>query len=462
MKCGGRGVPGGTVPIMAAVSETGAHRLPSRSGGGRSAPPPSRLLTEEELRALVTHGTANDVADVLLSLTEPERRALATPVRRLGAADEAALLVAGAACLTRASSIVSWLRSRRFRQPASESTIEEIVRVLSAPGRPDLAAVADGLVSRLRARPGRRDEWAIAAAVLRAAGIPPPVTDVVVRAWVREHATADQLAADPWLDLLLPYVLESPDIFAMLDRRWAAALVRLAASGRTSRAALIRLALREMHGGGLRAAMALYRLLDPGPDETAAHVADYLSLLGGSHAVAASLAQGALRTLDEAGRVDSAVVAAAGCAALRRTEKKLVRGQLAWLARAVARRPSEAGVLLAAVAVGLSNPSADIADRSLALLARHPAGLEVLRDVAGTLSGDLRRRAQELLGMPDEPLELPPGDPHPGDPERPAPSPARQQEQSHPAPHPEWHRGPPRSRARRRRRSVKRHQQDKP
>src|SRR6185312_2331769 len=113
------------------------YRLPGRSGGGRSAPPPSRLLTEEELRALVTHGTANDVADVMLSLTEPERRALATLVRRLDATDEATLLVAGAACLTRASSIVSWLRSRRFRQPASESTVEEIVRVLSAPGRPD-------------------------------------------------------------------------------------------------------------------------------------------------------------------------------------------------------------------------------------------------------------------------------------------------------------------------------------
>jgi hypothetical protein len=204
-------------------------------------------------------------------------------VRQIGAVEpghEAALLIAGAACLTRTSSIVSWLRSRRFRRPASASTVAEIVRVLSAPGRPDLAGIAEGLVGRLRLRPGRRDEWAIASAVLRAAGVAPPATEVVVRAWVRDHA--GELADDPWLDLFLPHVLSSPEIFATLDRRWPADLAGLAADGRADRGALIRLALREMHDGGLRPAVALYRLLSPTAAESAAHIADYLGLLAGT------------------------------------------------------------------------------------------------------------------------------------------------------------------------------------
>jgi len=73
-----------------------AVRLPSRNAGGRPAvldrasspgrrprpPAPERRLTEPEFRALLDHGTAEDMADVLLTLTEPARRVPVDPLDR--------------------------------------------------------------------------------------------------------------------------------------------------------------------------------------------------------------------------------------------------------------------------------------------------------------------------------------------------------------------------------------------
>ena len=228
----------GTVAIMAAVNVPGRH--PSLSDGGRpattdavqaapartaGAPPTGRArrpalgITGNQLRALLEHGTAADVADVLLSLAADGRHALAPLLTAIGAepagpakpADEqrreAALLVAGAACLPDAAGVVSWLKARRYRHRPAADTVEMVLRVLDAPERPALAAVATGMAERMRSRAAWPGEWPVTAALLRAAGLPPPDGEAAVRGWIREHdaepgTLVERLAADPWLDRL--------------------------------------------------------------------------------------------------------------------------------------------------------------------------------------------------------------------------------------------------------------------
>src|SRR5690349_16623318 len=239
---------------MAVVSGPVAPKIIDRapSPGRRSRPPaPERRLTEIEFRSLLADGTAEDIADVLLTLEEPGRRALAALLpAHTTPESEPALLVAGAGCLAGPDRLVAWLRSRRFHRPPAEETLLALVRVMSAPGRPRLTTVAGALARRLQSRAAWPGEWAVAEALLLAAGIPPPVTDAVTRRWIRSRAAggpspAARLADDPWLDRLLPRLFFPPAGMA-IDREWASALAGLVADERLSRAALIRLALRRM------------------------------------------------------------------------------------------------------------------------------------------------------------------------------------------------------------------------
>ncbi|GIF22119.1 hypothetical protein BJ973_002445 [Actinoplanes tereljensis] len=278
---------------MGAATETATERLPRRTGGTRNHL--AHHLTEDELRDLLRDGTPTDVADVLLALPEANRRALAPAVR---SADTLTALIAGAACLPSADAIVSWLRSRRFEQTPSADTLTDLIRVLTAPGRPHLASVAAVLADRMRPRPAWPGEWPIAAAILQATGTPPPPKEAVVRAWVRGHAgdpdtLADRLAADPWLPHLLPHLFHTPG----LDATWPPALARLSATGHVDRAQLIRLTLQRLRTGGspaaLRPAMTTHELLTPTPIEITKHRKEYAALLDGPHA---ALAQQALQT----------------------------------------------------------------------------------------------------------------------------------------------------------------------
>jgi hypothetical protein len=236
----------------------------------------------------------------------------------------------------------------------------------------------------------------------------PPLTKAFVTGWIRALSSAvpctltARLAADPGLDRLLPAVFTIRGVGAALDDAWPPALLRLATDGRFGRSELIRLVLHRMTAGdrpaALRPITELHRLLDPALDERTAHAADYLAMLGGPLPVA-SIAQTALRTLDDAGRLDPARIAAASTAVLPRPEKKLVRAQLAWLDSAVARHPGAVEPLLEAAAGGLANPAIDLAERALRLLTAHPGGLGVLRARLESLHGDLRRQATAALGL---------------------------------------------------------------
>jgi hypothetical protein len=215
-----------------------------------------------------------------------------------------------------------------------------------------------------------------------------------------------RLAADPWLDDLLPALFQLPGLGTHLDDAWPPALVGLSASGRIDRATLIRLVLHRLREGdkpaALRPMIEIHRLLDPALAERLIHTPDYLDLLTAPVAVA-SIGQHALRVLDDAGRLDPSSLAAASSTVLTRPDRKLVRAQLSWLDASLARHPEATVPLLAAAGTGLSNPRIDLAELALELLKTHPGGLDVVRVRLDSLDGDLRRQAGDALGLPAAP-----------------------------------------------------------
>jgi hypothetical protein len=330
--------------------------------------------------------------------------------RELSSRREGALRVAGAACLTRAADIVSWLRSDRFWEEIAGETIDDLVRVLQAPGRPSLAAVAEGLAAKVR--PAQVDrQWPLISRLLATAGLPTPATEATVRGWLREFRFADDarelaglLRADPRTPALVPQVFAIARVCGELSGQWPPALARLCADGGFDRSTLLASCLLRLRAGdrpgAIKPVVQLHGLLRPTIDEYAGHRQEYLGMLSSPHAPVAELAQRALRAVDEAGRltVDEAVEAA--YAVLLRPEKKLVRAQLGWLAAALGRATDPR--LLGAVAAGLGNESVDLAEQALHLAGKHlpacgEAGRRLLGEAAAGLEGDLRRQADLLL-----------------------------------------------------------------
>ncbi|MFF5081467.1 hypothetical protein ACFY36_30840 [Actinoplanes sp. NPDC000266] len=355
------------------------------------------------------------------SLSEPNtppsrlrRPPTAAPDER--ARREGALLVAGAGCLPTSDDVVAWLRSPRFKGDFPARTIAAVIRVLQAPGRPGLATVATDLAAQLKHRDHDRGEWALTAATLHAAGLPLPRTEPVLRGWVRQFsaatspgALAARLAEDPWLETQLPALLATPKVATDLDDIWPAALALLAAGKRIDRRELIALLVGRLRSGdrgaALRPTLETFRHLDPTVEERAAHRADFLAMLAEPNGPVAELAQRVLRTLDDAGHLDADTVTAAMRAAFARTEKKLIRAQVAWLDRAVTRHPAAAPALLETATAILDSDDPEVAERALRVVGHHSAGPEALRPAAGALAGDLRRQADEIIGQPS----IPPG-----------------------------------------------------
>jgi hypothetical protein len=394
------------------------------------------------LAKLVRAGDWAAVAEFLLALDEPARRALAPELRRyldLLVADwhrrgveRNALLVAGTGCLPRAADVVSWLRSRWLRGGLDVPPVAAIVQVLGAPGRPALATVARGLAERVRTVNWTgRNEWWLAAALLRESGAEPPTTDAFLRGWVRgqlrgtAERLADTLAGDPWTALLAPRIFDverlGADLAAPRDPAWPQALVLLCERGVLDRAEMLAGCRRRLRAGDRPAAIAamldVHRAFAATLDELAEHRQEYAGLLSSPHLGVATVGQAALRALDDAGRLPVATLVEAGRAVLLRPEKKLVRAQLTWLATAAGRRPEDLPDILRVLGVGLAQESVDLADRALATIARYLPRVDeptrdALRDLAGDLTGDIRRQAAEVLGgdVLGGPAEVPPGE----------------------------------------------------
>ncbi|GLY03892.1 DUF6493 family protein [Actinoplanes sp. NBRC 101535] len=414
----------------------------------------SALTSFDELTAWIEAGDIERVTGALLAAGDEERRAFTGPLTdftltwlprpsldaRPGetphdaqtrqqaeahafelseARREAALCVAGVACLPRAPEIVSWLKADRFRRRLPAEAVDAIVRLLRSPGRAELPAVATALADRLRP-PQNVRLWPVVNLLLEAAELPPPSSEAVVRGWIQNIRESGRPLAEalrtPRTPLFLQHVFTIPRIGTDLGDDWPPALAQLSADGLYDRQAMLDGCLLRLRSddrpGAMRPFVELLRHLDPTLDEYAAHRDEYLDLLSSPHLAIADQALHALQSLDAAGRLEMDAIVEASYAVLPRKDKKLVREHLDWIGDTLTRTNEPA--LFDALLAGLASEAADLQERTLKIAIRHlpaygDAGREALAGAATPLDGDLRRQALAALGTDaeEEPVQVP-------------------------------------------------------
>ncbi|MET0426075.1 MAG: DUF6493 family protein, partial [Actinoplanes sp.] len=320
-----------------------------------------------------------------------------------------------------AAKAAALLGRRDMREKWSRIPVQLAVDVVHARALPWLGDLGVRLAERLD-RQGDAESWRLVAALLNEAGTSPPITEGVLRGWLvdlaDDHAPlTDRLRRSPYLDLLLPAVFEIDGMGGQLswlewgrstDRpAFPAAVAALVAEGRLERRTILDATVDRLVRGDrpawLRPFVLLHEALAPTPDELAGHALDYARLLPDAPSATAGLAQRALRTVDDAGRLDLDTLLDVSRPTLVRTEKTLVKAQLTWLDRVARRNPARAADVLATVAAAFDHPSLDIQDRALTLISRHAPHLHAdplarLAAAATGLAGDLPPRAAALFG----------------------------------------------------------------
>lgn len=335
--------------------------------------------------------------------------------------------LAGAACLSGAEQVASWLNRRELRWAEPEADATRVMSVLgnrSAEWRRDLAV---RLVRRLRPTTGsmwRRvralGNWDLAAALVIETDAEPPENDAFVSGWVlrtaerqRTNGGAPVLADDRLLDHMLPRLFQAQGVADGLDwNRWADShtvigeLVALAGTGRVPRQALLDgCASRFLAGGDAAEAgpfVALWRELKPEVAEIP--VVDFVRLLPSASSPVVQLALEELHRAESAGALDDELFAEAVQALAYRPEKKNMAAAVKWIAGAP---PSKGGVALAALAAVFDVDTPSLRERAVRVavrLAPHTAepAREAIREAATRLPADLRERLAAAFGPVDE------------------------------------------------------------
>ncbi|MFD5081039.1 DUF6493 family protein [Kitasatospora sp. NPDC058406] len=337
-----------------------------------------------------------------------------------------ALLVAGAGCHVGAAGAATWIGGRDFtgrswaRHPALGAVVE---------AQPEEWQIE--VVGRLAAKRGSGWSWdlfPLIERVVRRTGCRVPASDDFVAEWVRSAAGAEtgprgtndtlleRLRADTFTPVLLPRVFELDDVAWPFDSRystrpgdsWPEAVAGLAGGPHFDRAELVDLCVARLVRGGRpadqKAFLAVLVALAPTTEEYASRVRDLVAVLDGLSTVAGH-AQQVLTGLDEAGLVGPEVLVEASSVVLFRSEKKLVRAQLAWLEQAARRSPERSGPVVLAAAEAFGHPDTVIQERALNVVARRlkaagEAVLPELRLAAEALNPAHHARAGELFGAP--------------------------------------------------------------
>ncbi|MEV4625164.1 DUF6493 family protein [Micromonospora sp. NPDC049523] len=400
-------------------------------------------LNWPDLRQTIELGKVEVVGKLLRDGTEEQRRSLAAeleayvkgpPEQRWWSRPGPATAVAVAAlgCLPSAARAAALLSRRNVRVWWGEIPVEELVEMSRARDLPWLGDLAQRLAGKL-GREGDAAQWALVAGLLTETGTAPPTDDTFVRGWIghlqawhlgdERRPLIDRMRADPYLDALLPRLFEVDGLGVELarstwdqhQRRWdhrpamPATLTALAAEGRVDRAVLLDGVLGRFLRGdrvaALRAFVVLHDELAPTEAELTARVGRYVRLLPDAHSTVATLAQRALRRLDDNGRLELDTLLQGSRQLLARPEKMLVKAQLSWLDRVAKRERDRVGEVLETVAVAFGHDALDVQERALTIVLRHVARIEPpvrtrLAEAAAVLAGDLPGRAAAVLGEP--------------------------------------------------------------
>ncbi|MEV7184916.1 DUF6493 family protein [Kitasatospora sp. NPDC093102] len=387
----------------------------------------------DELLTAVRSGRLARIPELLAALDAAQRRACLPALKELRkelrqdwsrerVEISARLLVAGVGCHAGPAGAATWLAGSDFssRNWARNSVLHQVVEAQPVEWQVEV-------VTRLAARPVRSwgsSMYPVMEAVVRRTGCEVPRGEAFVRGWMdrtndlggARPTLAEKLREDAFTPVLVPELFELADISWPLTFRlsprpgdvWTEAIGELAAAGVVDRAELLDRCLARLLRGGKpadqRAFLEVLRALDPTPEEYAARVRDVVALLDGP-SVLAGHAQEVLAGLDEAGLIEPEVLTEASAVVLFRSEKKLVRAQLAWLEKAARRAPERSGPVVLAAAEAFGHPDTAVQERALNVVARHlkAAGEAVvaeLRAAAETLNPVHHQRAGELFGAP--------------------------------------------------------------
>jgi len=392
------------------------------------------------------HLTLDGLTDLLLAATEDERRGFAKELEtRIKAVPSerywrqnspaAGYALAAIGCLPTAARTAALLGRREIRNGLGSLPTSRFLELARARELPWIGDLAVRLAGSIPARVDWHGEWSFASALLGAAGVEPPVTEGVVRSWLKHlhHTSGDErpvplaqrLRDSPYLDLLLPAVFDIDGLGGELTSgwldgpgrwdttpRWPAAVAKLVAEGRLDRRTVFEATVDRLVRGDrpawLRPFALLHDALAPTGDELAGHTADYARLLVDAPSTVAGMAQRALRRVDDAGRLEFETLMEASAATLVRPEKGLVKAQLSWLEKVARRAPDRAGEVLVTVAVAFDHPALEIQDRALSLISRRIRDVDAataahLTEAAGCLDGDLPSRAEVVFGTVVQP-----------------------------------------------------------
>ena len=391
---------------------------------------------QEAVVVAVLKGRARDLPGLLTAVPDAQRRALLPeltkvrqslkePTRDLwgglnASRTEVAVFVAGAACHTGAAAAAQWIAGG---DPRFDAMSADLLRDALAGRDPEwLRQVAHRLADRRAVVEGM---YEVVEGLARLSGAA-PATDAFVRMWMNRsrwgrEGLLDRLRADSFTPVLVPRLFEIPGVGWVFNRRrdsgdWTHAVCRLTEEGVLDRAAMIdacvaRL-LRGEQSASLRGFLDLLEAFGPTEDELAARSPDWVRLACDAPSTVAGHAQDVLRRLAEAGRLETALLVEASQGVLFRTEKKLLRGQLTLLDKALRRDGGAAPELLPVVAEAFGHEDVDVQERALKLAVRHTGLVDAsvragLAAAAVSLPSVLRGRAAEVFGAPSEPPEPP-------------------------------------------------------
>ncbi|MET9229289.1 DUF6493 family protein [Lentzea sp. NPDC003310] len=365
-------------------------------------------MTFDRIRDLIESDQKLTLGEVLKGLTPDERKACAKELvayERKHRAEQRwshgeTLAIAGAGLLPTATALTPWLVRYRIWMHYRTEHDQGIEVLLDVLRHRDPAWMPD-LLAKLAAKMPTRERWRqdLKTIIVAFCGDEPPDADGFLLHLMDSEALADWR---PSFDALIPRMLAAVGSGAVLGVQrgsWPEFL-----RDRTDRQVLLDGCLARLQQGGSASEMdgflVLHEVVKVTMDETAKHARDYVAMLPDSRSTVAGLAQEQLKWLDDAGRLDFALLADASRWVFGRTEKKLVRSQLSWLGKHAKAHPDE--VVLTAAEL-FAHESADLRGHAVKLIVKHlGATAEGTRAEVRALAEQLPADLAQQLGVTAE------------------------------------------------------------